>query len=174
MIKLDEQVRERIKAVNEAYKLNSNKHRSPRLFDVGDLVWVHLRKEHFPSKRKNKLMPRAEGPYKIVAKVNDNAYKVELPGDYAVHVTFNVGDLSPYRDDDGIAELRTIPLKGGGDDTESMSMDSSGIDEVVLGVDKENMGRVTHVGATDRGRYLGEHGAGRGVSLLTLETVKTV
>ncbi|KAL9244399.1 hypothetical protein vseg_018179 [Gypsophila vaccaria] len=174
MLKLHEQVRERIKAVNEAYKLKSNKHRSPRLFDVGDLVWVHLRKERFPSKRKNKLMPRAEGPYKVVAKINDNAYKVELPGDYGVHATFNIGDLSPYLDDDGIAELRTIPLKGGGDDTDSMSIYSSGIDEVVLGVDKENVRNVTHVRATDRGRYLGEHGAGRGVSLVTLETVKTV
>jgi len=76
-----------------------------------------LRKEHFPSKRKNKLMPRAEGPYKVVARVNDNAYKVELPGDYGVHATFNVGDLSPYLDDDGLAELRSIPFKGGGNDT---------------------------------------------------------
>ena len=61
-------------------------------------------------------MPRADGPYKIVARVNDNAYKVELPGEYGVHATFNVGDLSPYLDDDGLAELRSIPFKGGGDD----------------------------------------------------------
>ncbi|XP_074265908.1 uncharacterized protein LOC141588361 [Silene latifolia] len=75
-----------------------------------------FRKERFPSKRKNKLMPRAEGPYKIVGRVNNNAYKVELPGDYGVHATFNVGDLSPYLDDDGLAELRSIPFQGGGDD----------------------------------------------------------
>ncbi|XP_074315041.1 uncharacterized protein LOC141651220 [Silene latifolia] len=62
-------------------------------------------------------MPRAEGPYKVIEKVNDNAYKIELPGDYGVHAIFNVGDLSPYLDDDGISELRTIPFKGGGDDT---------------------------------------------------------
>ena len=61
-------------------------------------------------------MPRAEGPYKIIARVNDNAYKVELPGDYRVHATFNVGDLSPYLDDDGLAELRSIPFKRGWDD----------------------------------------------------------
>ena len=116
MIKLHQEVRERIEAVNANYQKKSNKGRRPRVFSEGDLVWVHLRKERFPSKRKNKLMPRVEGPYKVVGRVNDNAYKVELPGDYGVHATFNVGDLSPYLDDDGLAELRSIPFKGGGDD----------------------------------------------------------
>jgi hypothetical protein len=123
MIKLHEQVRARIESVNETYKRKSNKHRKPRVFKEGDLVWVHLRKERFPSKRKNKLMPRAEGPYKVLAKVNDNAYKVELPGDCGVHATFNIGDLSPYVDDDGIAELRSIPFQGGGDDAILDSID---------------------------------------------------
>jgi hypothetical protein len=117
MIKLHEQVRERIKTINETYKRKSNKHKKPRVFKEGDLVWLHLRKERFPGKRKNKLMPRAEGPFKVLARVNDNAYEIELPGGYGVHATFNVGDLSPYEDDDGIAELRSIPFKEGGDDT---------------------------------------------------------
>ena len=116
MMKLHNQVRDRIETINASYKQKSNKNRKARVFSEGDLVWVHLRKERFPDKRKNKLMPRADGPYKIVARVNDNAYKVELPGEYGVHATFNVGDLSPYLDDDGLAELRSIPFKGGGDD----------------------------------------------------------
>ncbi|XP_074283863.1 uncharacterized protein LOC141608406 [Silene latifolia] len=66
MMKLHEQVRDRIEAVNAAYKRKSSKNKKPRVFEVGDLVWVHLRKERFPSKRKNKLMPRAEGHYNIV------------------------------------------------------------------------------------------------------------
>ena len=125
MMKLHSQVQERIKAINEVYKQRS-KHKKQKLFNEGDLVWVHLRKERFPSKRKNKLMPRADGPFKIVSKINDNAYKVELPSEYGVHATFNVGDLSPYLDDDGIAELRSIPFKGGGDDT-SMDYDELSI-----------------------------------------------
>ena len=47
---------------------------------------------------------------------NDNGYKVDLGGDHGMHATFNVGDLSPYLDDDGLDELRSIPFKGGGDD----------------------------------------------------------
>lgn len=116
MMKLHQQVREKIESVNEVYKQKSNKHRKPRVFQEGDLVWVHMRKERFPNKRKNKLMPRAEGPFKVVSRVNDNAYKVDLGGDFGVHATFNVGDLSPYLDDDGLAELRSIPFQEGGDD----------------------------------------------------------
>ena len=61
-------------------------------------------------------MPRAEGPYKVVSHVNDNAYKVDLGGDHGVHATFNVGDLWPYLVEDGLDELRSFPFKGGGDD----------------------------------------------------------
>ncbi|GJX55951.1 retrotransposon protein, putative, ty1-copia subclass [Tanacetum coccineum] len=42
---------------------------------------------------------RADGPFRILKKINDNAYKVELPGHYGVSSTFNVADLSPYTPD---------------------------------------------------------------------------
>ena len=45
-------------------------------------------------------MPRAEGPFEILEKVNGNAYNVDLPGDFEVLATFNVADLSPYFPDD--------------------------------------------------------------------------
>nr|GEW15223.1 hypothetical protein [Tanacetum cinerariifolium] len=46
--------------------------------------------------RFGKLHPRADGPFRILKKINDNAYKVELPDHYGVSDTFNVADLSPY------------------------------------------------------------------------------
>ena len=36
-------------------KLNFNK--QPMIFYIGDLVWLHLRKDHFPNERKSKLLP---------------------------------------------------------------------------------------------------------------------
>ena len=74
----------------------------------GDLVWVHMRKERFQSKRKSKIMPRFDGPFEILEQIGPNAYKVDLPGDYGVSATFNVANhLRPYVDeDDEISSLR--------------------------------------------------------------------
>nr|GEU79086.1 reverse transcriptase domain-containing protein [Tanacetum cinerariifolium] len=66
------------------------------LFEEGDLVWIHLRCAWFPQGRFSKLHPCADGPFCILKKINDNTYKVELPGHYGVSDTFNVSDLSPY------------------------------------------------------------------------------
>ncbi|GJR44467.1 putative CCCH-type zinc finger family protein [Tanacetum coccineum] len=67
----------------------------------GDLVWIHLRKERFPVGHFGKLKPRGDGPFRVLKKINDNAYKIELPGHYNVFATFNVADLSPYKGDSG-------------------------------------------------------------------------
>jgi hypothetical protein len=39
--------------------------------------------------------------------VNDNAYKVDLPGEYNVSATFKVKDLSPSLKDVDDSDLRT-------------------------------------------------------------------
>ena len=37
-----------------------------------------MRKERFPKQRKNKLMLRANGPFKITEKYGDNDFKIDL------------------------------------------------------------------------------------------------
>ena len=66
------------------------------IFEEEDWVWLHLRKDRFPKKRKSKLSPRGDGPFKELKRVNDNAYRLELPEEYNVHDTFNVVDLIPF------------------------------------------------------------------------------
>ena len=69
--------------------------------------------------RKSKLMARGDGPFKVLAKVGAIACKLELPGDMAVSATFNVGDLSPYVEDEiEFGELRENLLIGGEDDAD--------------------------------------------------------
>lgn len=88
---------------NEQYNNRANKQRKRVVYKEDDLVWIHLRKERFPASGFGKLQPRADGPFRVIKRINDNAYKIELPGHYNVSATFNVADLSPYvgdQDDD--------------------------------------------------------------------------
>ena len=57
---------------------------------------MHMRKERFPKQRRSKLIPRRDGPFQIIERINDNAYKMDLPGEYDVSVTFNVAELSLF------------------------------------------------------------------------------
>ena len=54
-------------------------------------------------------------PFRVLAKINDNAYKIELPKDYGVSTTFNVADLTPYFGPEE-SESRTTPFQDGEDD----------------------------------------------------------
>uniref|UniRef100_A0A2N9HI15 CCHC-type domain-containing protein n=1 Tax=Fagus sylvatica TaxID=28930 RepID=A0A2N9HI15_FAGSY len=94
--KLHESVQQHIEKKTEQYANKANKGRRRVIFEPGDWVWVHMRKERFPAHRKTKLHPRGDGPFQILEKINDNAYKVDLPGEYKVSATFNVSDLSPF------------------------------------------------------------------------------
>ena len=96
-------------------KLNINK--SPMVFQPGDQVWIHLRKDRFPKEHKSKLLPRADGQFKVLARYNDNAYKVDIPRDkYNVSNIFNVKDLAKYHGDEEHDRVWISPK--GGDDAE--------------------------------------------------------
>jgi hypothetical protein len=82
--------------MNAKYKISDDKGRKQLDFEPGDLVSLHLRKEWFPNLRKSKLIPRADGPFKVLKKINENAYKLDLPTDFWVSPTFNITDLKPY------------------------------------------------------------------------------
>ena len=72
-----------------------------------------MRKERFSAKRCSKLLPRGDGPFQVLERINDNAYKLDLPGKYDVSATFNVTDLSPFDVGD---DLRVNPFQEEGND----------------------------------------------------------
>jgi hypothetical protein len=82
-----------IEKMNENYCIAASNGRKEVKLEPGDLVWVHLRKERFLELKKSKLMSRAAGPFKILAKINNNAYKLELPPEFGVSLRFNISDL---------------------------------------------------------------------------------
>ena len=65
------------------------------------------------------MQPRGDGPFRVLERINDNAYKIELPGEYGVSATFNVADLSPFF---GSTESRTTPFQEGEDDEDITPM----------------------------------------------------
>jgi hypothetical protein len=74
MLKLHRTTKENIERINTKYKISGDNGRKQLDFAPGDLVWLHLKKERFPDLRKSKLMPRADGPFEVLKKINENAY----------------------------------------------------------------------------------------------------
>jgi len=82
-------------------------------------------------------MPRRDGPFKILGKVNDIVYKLELPGDMGVSPTFNVGDLIPYlEDEDDEDDLRENHNQEGEDEANSMPISVQESTQVLLSAQK--------------------------------------
>ena len=63
--------------------------------------------------RRTKLHPRGDGPFQILEKINDNAYKVDLLGEYNVFAIFNVSNLSFF---DVGEDSRSNPFEEMGND----------------------------------------------------------
>jgi hypothetical protein len=61
-------------------------------------------------------MSRAVGPFKILTKINDNAYKLELPPEFGVSPSFNISDLRPYLGEKDEMPSRTTSIQEGEDD----------------------------------------------------------
>jgi hypothetical protein len=111
--------------MNANYKISGDKGKKQLDFEPGDLVWLHLRIERFPDLRKSKLMPRADGPFKVLEKINENAYKLDLPADFGVSPTFNIADLKPYLGEEDELESRTTQMQEGEDDVDINTSDTS-------------------------------------------------
>jgi hypothetical protein len=94
---------------------------------------------------KYKLQPRAAGPFKVLHKINDNAYKVELPTDFAVRSSFNIADLTPYLGEKDMFESRMTLLQEREDDEDIIIIDITTL--VITSPFVANQGPMTQVRA---------------------------
>ena len=77
-----------------------------------------MRKERFTAHRWSKLHPRKDGPFQVLEKINDTAYKLELLSDYNISATFNVSNLSPFDVGDN---SRMNPFEESGNDENQLA-----------------------------------------------------
>ena len=76
-------------------------------------------KRKISSPRRSKLHPRGDDPFQFLERINDNAYKLDLTGEYNISATFNVSDLSPFDVGD---DLRTNPFEEKGNDENQQAL----------------------------------------------------
>ncbi|GJT45510.1 hypothetical protein Tco_0954225 [Tanacetum coccineum] len=117
-----EVVRANITEANDKYKVAADKHRRKTLFQVGDEVMVFLRKERFPVGTYCKLQPKKYSMCKILQKINDNAYVVDLLNTMSILKTFIVLD---------IYELHSEDMKEGKDSRTSSSKERGNDEDMI-------------------------------------------
>jgi len=114
--RLHEQVKAQIAKKNESYAKQANKNKKKVVLEPSDWVWVHMRKERFSKQRKSKLQPKRDGLFQVLVRINDNAYKNDIQGEYGVISSFNVADLSPFFAGGDSEDLRENAFQEGGND----------------------------------------------------------
>ncbi|XP_026398630.1 FACT complex subunit SPT16-like [Papaver somniferum] len=81
---------------NAKYKAVADQHRRFKTFEEGELVMIHLGKESFPTGTYNKTKMKKYGPFKILKKISDNAYVVDLPANWNISNIFNVQEIFTF------------------------------------------------------------------------------
>nr|GEW68205.1 putative reverse transcriptase domain-containing protein [Tanacetum cinerariifolium] len=104
-------IKQRIQAAQDRQKSYADRKRKPMEFEVGDRVMLKVSpwKGVVRFIKCGKLNPRYIGPFKVLAKVGDVAYRLELPQELSrVHHTFHVSNLKKCYADETLA----MPLEG--------------------------------------------------------------
>lgn len=83
-------------AANARYKEKADNHRCQHTFYPNDLVMVYIKKSRLPIGRSSKLTNKKYGPFTVLEKFGENAFRINLPSSMNISNTFNVADIFPY------------------------------------------------------------------------------
>ena len=90
------ELKDHLQRAKNQQKVQANKHRVERTFEVGDLVYLRLqpyRRDSIKRSEAEKLQPRFFGPYRVSRKIGVIAYELELPQGSRIHNVFHMSCL---------------------------------------------------------------------------------
>jgi hypothetical protein len=90
------ELKDHLQRAQNQQKVQADKHRVDRTFEVGDLVYLRLQPYRQASIKRSgaeKLQPRFFGPYRVSRKIGVVAYELELPQGSKIHNIFHVSCL---------------------------------------------------------------------------------
>jgi hypothetical protein len=90
------EVWQRLEEFNAKYKKVTERQQRAKVFQEWELVIVYLCQELFQTGPYNKLKSKKYGPFRVLMRINDNVYIVDLPKDMAISPTFNAADIFEY------------------------------------------------------------------------------
>ena len=85
-------VQEQLEKTQAKYKERHDKHQIEHSFQVGDQVWLYINKEKIQGEGK-KLKPIRYGPFKILEKIGENAFRLDLPAYMHIYLVVNADCL---------------------------------------------------------------------------------
>jgi hypothetical protein len=94
-----QKIQHRLRAAQSRQKSYADQRRRELAFEVGDRIFVKVSptKSVFRFGKKGKLSPRYVGPFSILERIGETAYRVELPPQFAnIHNVFHISMLRKY------------------------------------------------------------------------------
>jgi hypothetical protein len=100
---LTDRARKCLVAAQQRQKAFAHKKRTEQTFSVGDQVLLSTKNMNLKHAGKSrKLLPRWVGPFKIVQKVGNLAYKLEMSPGWRIHPVFHVSLLELYKSNERV------------------------------------------------------------------------
>jgi hypothetical protein len=89
-------LKDHLQRAQNQQKVQADKHKVDRIFEVGDLVYLRLQPYRQASIKRSgaeKLQPRFFGPYRVNKRIGVVGYELELPQGSKIHNVFHVSCL---------------------------------------------------------------------------------